>query len=443
MKLGICVPMYQVIPASFVINFIHRLTELYNNGRNYEVKIYFLMGTVIDRARNNLVKDALADGCDYIMFIDADMILPPNAVDNLIDMNVGIASGLYFTKGKPYLPVARIKKKKSEVDEWEQDSTHRHLEDFEFNKTMNVAAVGMGCCLIKAEVFKKTEFPWFKFEWKQHNGKHYQLAEDLYFCDNALKQGYKTFLNTGIICEHFGTEVGLSHFMMYKDQLKEDKENREDVISHLMKMDNISEDEVLRIFRDRANLRNNEWEETADKNSSKSIEDYYINNHYGIYDHFNWHLNARRGFDKKIVEAIKKNYPERSTEILDFGASGGQIAYMLAKEGYLVTTYEPNKRCNEFISARFKANKCKVKKLQYPLSKEIKNKYDVILCTDVLEHIPDEKFEETIDLIDSLKKPGGEIIATVSFGGQKRHPMHFDLTPEKETLLKKILKLDK
>ena len=433
MRLGICVPMYTVVPSSFVINFINRLAELQTNGRNYEVKIYIKTGTVIDRARNQLVKLALDDGCDYVMFIDADMLLPPNSIDELLDMNVGIASGLYFSKGKPYLPVARIKKENSEL--------HQYLDDFEFNKVIKVAGAGRGCCLIKAEVFKNIEYPYFKFEWKEtKDGEIYALAEDLYFCENALKKGYDTYLNTGIVCEHFGTEVGVSHFLMYKDELKKDKVDREDVINDLMELDGIDEEEVFKRFKNKLELRNEEWKE-VDKSNPKSVEDYYVNNNYEIYDHFHWHLNKRRPFDKKIVETIKKLYPDKKTEILDFGCSGGQVAFMLAKEGYIVTTYEPNKKCNDFISLRFKKNKLKVKKLAYPISDKIKNKYDVILCFDVLEHIPDEKFEEVMNLLGRLKTPGGEILSTISFGAQDIHPMHYDLTPEKEAILKKVLRL--
>ena len=71
----------------------------------------------------------------------------------------------------------------------------------------------------------------------------------------------------------------------------------------------------------------------------------------------------------------------------------------------------------------------------------IKNKYDIILCFDVLEHIPDEKFKETIELIRKLNKPEGEIISTVSFGAEKIHPSHYDLTPEKKDLLMNLLKI--
>ena len=434
MKLGICVPMYYVVPGSFMVNFLHRLTELHTNGRNYEVKIYTQQGTVIDRSRNILAEQALEDGCDYIMFIDADMLLPQNAVDDLLDMNLDIVSGLYFQKGKPYLPVARLKKK-------DGDEEHVFLEDFEFNDVIKVAGVGMGCCLIKADVLRKMEYPYFMFEWKERNGRMEQTAEDLYFCDKAKKLGFDTYLNTGIVCEHFGTEVGASHFLNYKEALKLDKKDREEIISLLAELDDITEDEVLDRFKNRFELRAKEWEK-VDRDNPKEVEDYYINNNYEIYDHFHWHLNSRRQFDKQVVEAVKRNYPDKSTEILDYGCSGGQVAYMLAKEGYIVTTLEPNKKCNDFISLRFRkaldGKMLKIKRLTYPLSPQIKNKYDLILCFDVLEHIPDEKFEGVINQIKGLKKSGGQMMSTISFGAQDVHPMHFDLTPEKKDLLTEL-----
>jgi len=432
MKLGICVPMCASIPASWVANFVNRLAELHSNGRNYEVRIFIEQGTVIDYARNKLTEQALKAGCDYIMFIDADVLIPKNTIDDLVDMNLDIVSGLYFTKGKPHLPVARIKDK-------EDDIAHRHLEDFEFGKIMKVAGTGFGCILIKAEVFKNIEYPYFKFEWRERNGRQEQLAEDLYFCDKAKDAGYDTYLNTGIVCEHFGAPVGAAHFMIFKEQLLLDKEIREDVFECLMKLDDIDKEEVEKRLRTSMELRKAEWEK-VDKDNSKEVLDYYVNNNYELYDHLGWHLNSRRTFDKKILETIKRLYPDKTTEILDYGCGGGQMAFMLAEEGYNVTTVEPNKKSNEFMNLRFSSNRVKRKILNYPISKQLKNKYDVILCFDVLEHIPDDKFEDAVNEIKGLKKAGGIVLSTISFGAQDIHPMHYDLTHEKKELLMDLVK---
>jgi 2-polyprenyl-3-methyl-5-hydroxy-6-metoxy-1,4-benzoquinol methylase len=426
MKLAICIPLYGSIPANFFINFMNRIHELYTNGRNYEVRIHMKQGQPVDLVRNELVNMALQYNCDYIMFIDSDMILPPKAIDNLIDMNVDIASGLYFSKGKPFLPVARIY----------QDDKHFYLEDFEFDRILEVDGVGLGCCLIKSEIFKKIKYPWFKFNWSEWKGQIGQLAEDLYFFDEAKKLGYKVYLNTGITCNHFGTEVEPFHFMYFREQILIDKKEREELMDDLAEFEKIDRDSLLRIFLNYKNLIKEEIDKINFKDP-KQVLDYYINNKYSIYDHFEWHLSNRRPFDKHIVETIKKLRPDKSTEILDYGCNGGQLAYMLAKEGYIVTVADYNKKALDFIKFRFEKHRLKVKIIKLPVP-EIRNKYDIITCFDVLEHIPDEKFKEIIDLIKSLKKENALVFTTTSFGAQEFHPSHYDFTEEKAKLIKSL-----
>lgn len=427
MKVGICVPLYNVVPASFFVNFVNRLHDLYNQ-KEYDVQIYMRASTIVDKARNDLVKMALKDNCDYVFFIDSDTLIPKGALDQLLKMDVDIASGLYFAKGKPYLPVARVR----------EGDRHFFLEDFEWNSIMEVQGVGMGCCLIKTDVFKNLEFPYFKLEWRKHEGKDYQIAEDLYFCDEAQKKGHKVYLNTGVVCQHFGIEVGPEHFMPYKAQLKQDREDREEMIEDLMEFEGKNREEILSNFMHRFELRKEEMSKYNLKDPAENYK-YYVENQYEIYDHLEWHFKGRRSFDKKLLEDIKMQYPDRGTEILDFGANAGQMAYMLAKEKYIVTVAEPNKKANDFISHRFKKHKLKIKKLPMPIHPEFKNQYDIILCFDVLEHIPDEKFDETIELLKKLKKPEGKIMASVSFGAQDSHPGHFDMSEEKKQKIMELL----
>jgi 2-polyprenyl-3-methyl-5-hydroxy-6-metoxy-1,4-benzoquinol methylase len=172
-----------------------------------------------------------------------------------------------------------------------------------------------------------------------------------------------------------------------------------------------------------------------DPTDEKAVNNYYVNNNYEIYDHFLWHLEGRRPFDKKLLEDIKNLNPDRATEIIDYGAGGGQIAYMLAKEKYQVTVVEKNKKECDFISYRFKKHKLKVKFVPMPIHENFKNKYDIILCFDVLEHIPDKEFESVINRIKSLKKADGKVFATVSFGSTEAHPSHFEMTEKKKELI--------
>ncbi|MFW6174062.1 MAG: methyltransferase domain-containing protein, partial [Elusimicrobiota bacterium] len=396
-KIGICVPLYNVVPASFFVNFINRLHELYDQNK-YDVQIYMRASTIVDKARNDLVKMALKDNCDYVFFVDSDTIIPKGAVDALLNMNVDIASGLYFSKGKPYLPVARVK----------EGERHFFLEDFEFNQIIEVQGVGMGCCIINTKVFKDLKFPYFKLEWREFEGKPYQIAEDLYFCDEAIKAGFKVWLNTGVICNHFGVEVGPEQFMIYKENLKQDKIDREEMIEDLMEFEGKNRKKILSNFLHRHELRAEEMKK-YDMTDPKQVFDYYVNNQWEIYDHLEWHFKGRRSFDKNLLAQIKQEYPDRATEILDFGCNAGQMAYMLAKEKYIVTVAEPNKKARDFMSFRFKKHKLKIKFLEMPVHERFKNQFDIILCFDVLEHIHDDEFDKTIELIKRLKKPEGRV----------------------------------
>ena len=425
LKLGICLPMYGAIAPNFFVNFLNRLHELYTNDRNYSVKIYMKTCTVIDRARNELVQDAIKDNCDYLLFLDSDILMPSGAIDKLIDMNEDIVSGLYFAKGKPYLPVARLIK----------DGKHLYLEDFDYNTVIDVAGVGMGMCLIKTSVFSKLKYPYFKFDWVDDKGVGpYQVAEDLYFCDRAREAGYKIKLNTGILLEHEGIPVGASHFNLYKEQVAIDKKDREELFEDLAEFEKVDINEIKKRFEQRQQLRNAEMDK-IDFTDSKDVDNYYTNNNWELYDHFLWHFEGRRSFDKKLLEDIKNFYPNKSTEILDYGCGGGQMAYMLAKQGYQVTIVEKNKKELDFISFRFHKHKLKVKIVPMPIHPQFNNKYDVILCFDVLEHIPDNEFEEVINRIKSMKKDDGIVFATVSFGSQDFHKSHYDLTERKKELI--------
>jgi len=427
MKIGICVPLYNVVPASFFVNFINRISEFYQQNK-YDVQIYLQNSTIVDKARNELVRMAKKDNCDYIFFIDSDTIIPSGALDTLLAMDKDIASGLYFGKGKPYLPVARIK----------EGDKHGFLEDFEFNEIMEVQGVGMGCCLINMKVFEGMEFPYFKLEWREKDGIKYQIAEDLYFCDEAVKLGYKVFLNTGIVCDHFGSEVGAAHFMMYKDQLKKDKNDREEMLEDLTNFEKVPREEIIRRFMKRFELRKEEMDK-VDFSDSDQVLEYYKNNNYEIYDHLEWHFKGRRNYDKQLIEDIKKQFPDRGTEILDFGSGAGQVSYMLAQEKYIVSACDYNKKSLDFISHRFTKRRQKVKVIPMPIHKDFKNKYDIIMCFDVLEHIPDDKFDETIALIKSLLKPGGKIMATVSFGAKDIHPGHYEGSEKKNKQIMSLM----
>ena len=60
---------------------------------------------------------------------------------------------------------------------------------------------GMGCCLIKRELFEKTKFPWFQDFYFNDNPDHHS-HEDYYFYQQLAAQGIYPWITPKVICGH-------------------------------------------------------------------------------------------------------------------------------------------------------------------------------------------------------------------------------------------------
>lgn len=210
MKIGLCIPIIQSaqISPSFLINFINRLGEL--DPSKYDIAIYFSMKSPLEKSREELVKFALAGKCDYIWFIDTDMVIVKGTIDTLLGMikdDVMVASTLYFQKGIPYHPTTR------KFDE-EGEYAERLIEPEEFNQIIEVDGVGMGCALINTKIFEKIDKPYFRWIWE---GEELKASEDLYFCRKVRKAGFKILVNTGVTTGHYGGLVTEREYLNYRD----------------------------------------------------------------------------------------------------------------------------------------------------------------------------------------------------------------------------------
>ena len=208
-KIIILVPIYRTVPEVFFINFVYTIQKLLKSD-NYDIEIMSAAGQPIDRVRNKLVNVALDKKVDYILFLDSDQVFLPVMLDCLLSVNQDIVSALCFQRMKPHNPAIRIDGKV--------------YKDFSEGEILEVDQVGMACCLIRTSIFKKISYPWFKNEWRKNKkGEDYLHMEDLYFSDKVREAGYKIFVNTGVISDHFGTEVGIDNFNYYKELYGETK----------------------------------------------------------------------------------------------------------------------------------------------------------------------------------------------------------------------------
>ena len=109
-----------------------------------------------------------------------------------------------------------------------------------------------------------------------------------------------------------------------------------------------------------------------------------------------------------------KKKPLQGLKILDIGCGGGLLSEPLARLGAKVTGIDPIKRNIEIAKHHLKKSKLNVKYYNFsPERFKSKNKYDVILNMEIVEHV------ENVDLFIKesskfLKKSGTMFIATLN-----------------------------
>lgn len=124
--------------------------------------------------RNKCVEQALEANADWLMFLDDDHVFAPNTLERLLAHDVPVVGALYLQRMMPFLPVAYAHKDENNV--YHNVNLHNHGE----NDLIQVAAVGTGGMLIRSEILRAMEPPWFE---------HGRASEDLIFCDKVYELG--------------------------------------------------------------------------------------------------------------------------------------------------------------------------------------------------------------------------------------------------------------
>lgn len=171
-----------------------------------EVCFEYVRGYDVATARNKIAKMALRMKAEYVLMVDNDTILPHDALVNLLDDAKMVNLGFYAHRGgdNKYSGRTNICRlynpdgKKYFNYPLESEYTADEVAGMQKGK-VEVHGGGMGCALIKTDVFEFLKYPWF--EWVQYKtGK--MLSEDLFFCEKCKKKGIKIYADTRVTCGH-------------------------------------------------------------------------------------------------------------------------------------------------------------------------------------------------------------------------------------------------
>jgi len=157
-----------------------------------EFKTYQAQPT--DYCRNLCVRDFLKTGHSHLLFIDSDVQPPDDCLDQMLAANRPVVCGMYpLLLDDSNLCVS--------VAQRTADGEYRFLHDFP-DEPFEADAAGMGCCLIRRDVFDLIEYPWFHF---QQRSDCQLTGEDVYFFEQCGRAGVRPLILPGILCSHFKT----------------------------------------------------------------------------------------------------------------------------------------------------------------------------------------------------------------------------------------------
>jgi len=184
-------------------------------GQRYSgrVAISFGMATRSEqyRARNKLIRNAHAEGADFLLMIDDDQTLHESIdiIDKFWELGQPIAGGLYYNRGGAYLPVVMKEHRGPNGLRHARFMTHEEIP----TEPAPVDVLGGGCHWVDMKVFDKMREPHFwPFPANEGGGPlevyypHPRLGLDVHFCFRARDLGYECWLHPGVKLGHLKHE---------------------------------------------------------------------------------------------------------------------------------------------------------------------------------------------------------------------------------------------
>ena len=186
-KILIAIPTFEnIMPETF--KSIYDIDSCGN-----ELSFEFVKGYDCARARNDIVRMALEGGFDYIFMVDADMYVPKDALQKMLEYPTEICLGLCPRKNTKVGKTCIYK-----IGQINYKDAYTYYDLPKQDRVM-VHGGGLACALIKTDMFKNLTYPWFRYVTYQDGS---ELSEDLYFCSQAKANGYKIYVDTRVRCGH-------------------------------------------------------------------------------------------------------------------------------------------------------------------------------------------------------------------------------------------------
>ena len=196
MKTLIAIPCFDTVHVEFVRSFMDLKKP---EGTTFS----FIPGTLIYEARNLIAQKAVENGFDRVLWLDSDMIIPPDALEVLTaDMEehrADLVTALYFRRKPPTNPVLSNDLYWRVNDDGNVETGATSYVDYPENAVFPIRGTGFGCCLTSRNLLRKMV---------EVYGSPFTplmgMGEDFAFCWRADKAGFKMRCDSRVKCGHIG-----------------------------------------------------------------------------------------------------------------------------------------------------------------------------------------------------------------------------------------------
>ena len=208
------------------------------NEHDVDLHWHFIANeSLITRGRNNVVKHFMKTDCTHLMFIDADIHFPGDAILKLYKANEDIVCGAYPKKFIDWENIKKATRSQSpaELEGFGASYVFNFIDTTKpiyTNKKglIEVKHAGTGFMLIKRQVFEKLDplmpkarasnfgrfSEWYTEYFKTEIDEEGVLqTEDWFFCNQWAKANGKIYLMPSINLDHIGTYIYRGDLIKY------------------------------------------------------------------------------------------------------------------------------------------------------------------------------------------------------------------------------------
>jgi hypothetical protein len=200
-KIFIAVPCPETVASEFAQSLALVTGHLVSQG--HIVNVAISIGSYLAKNRRELTEYFLKTNFEYILWLDADMKIPPDAGQRMLDREADIVACNYRRRRFPNPTFVACNYKGKFFAESEEVQVKEDSPETEY-----VDATGLGCCLIKREVIEKAGPPYFVIDYDKK--KKLEIGEDLYFFKKCKDNGFK------VLCDNLLSKqishIGVFHF---------------------------------------------------------------------------------------------------------------------------------------------------------------------------------------------------------------------------------------